>query len=178
VSWPEFQQPCLDVVKVVCGGTLGIFLAAALQLAGLRVAVVERGPLAGRAQEWNISRKEIAELVGYANHEPDCHVQQCPFGAAGSAQVDVPAVLVGQGVKVRHPVSFVAILLQVKTGVLTREEAEQCVSIEFNPIRAGFDGSEDIWVRDVLNLGFSPVTAVELVRLQKGPSSGSVARVL
>jgi lycopene cyclase CruP len=53
----------------------------------------------------------------------------------------------------------------VNTGVLTREEAEQCISIEFNPIRAGFDGSEDIWVRDVLNLGFSPVTAVELVRL-------------
>ena len=52
--------------QVVCGGTLGIFLAAALQLAGLRVAVVERGPLAGRAQEWNISRKEIAELVGCA----------------------------------------------------------------------------------------------------------------
>lgn len=49
---------------MVCGGTLGIFLAAALQLAGLRVAVVERGPLRGRAQEWNISRKEIAELVG------------------------------------------------------------------------------------------------------------------
>lgn len=49
--------------QVVCGGTLGIFLAAALQLAGLRVAVVERGPLRGRAQEWNISRKEIDELV-------------------------------------------------------------------------------------------------------------------
>lgn len=48
---------------MVCGGTLGIFLAAALQLGGLRVAVVERGPLRGRAQEWNISRKEIAELV-------------------------------------------------------------------------------------------------------------------
>ena len=28
-----------------------------------RVAVVERGPLKGREQEWNISRKEIAELV-------------------------------------------------------------------------------------------------------------------
>lgn len=37
---------------VVAGGTLGIFLAAALQTAGLRVAVVERGPLQGRAQEW------------------------------------------------------------------------------------------------------------------------------
>lgn len=32
--------------------------------AGLRVAVVERGPLAGRAQEWNVSKKELEELVG------------------------------------------------------------------------------------------------------------------
>ena len=27
------------------------------------VAVVERGPLRGREQEWNISRKELLELV-------------------------------------------------------------------------------------------------------------------
>lgn len=31
---------------------------------GCRVAVVERGPLRGREQEWNISRKELMELVG------------------------------------------------------------------------------------------------------------------
>eukprot|EP00884_Botryococcus_braunii_P001077 jgi/Botrbrau1/10970/Bobra.0383s0024.1 len=47
---------------VVCGGTLGVFLACALQLRGFRVAVVERGPLKGREQEWNISRKELQEL--------------------------------------------------------------------------------------------------------------------
>lgn len=47
--------------------------------------------------------------------------------------------------------------------MLTEEEAAQCIAIEFNPIRAGFDGSEDIWVRDVLNLGFRPVTAIDLV---------------
>lgn len=54
--------------------------------------------------------------------------------------------------------------------MLTQQEAEACILIEFNPIRAGFHGSEDIWVRDVLNLGFSPVKAIELVR---GRSSGS-----
>ncbi len=48
---------------VVCGGTLGVFIAAALAQRNLRVAVVERGPLQGRAQEWNISRKELGELV-------------------------------------------------------------------------------------------------------------------
>ena len=40
-----------------------MFLAASLQLRGLRVAVVERGPLRGREQEWNLSRKELYELV-------------------------------------------------------------------------------------------------------------------
>lgn len=54
------QRPGYDVV--VCGGTLGIFLAAALQARGLRVCVVERGPLRGREQEWNISRAELREL--------------------------------------------------------------------------------------------------------------------
>ena len=104
---------------VMCGGTLGVFLACALQLKGLRcmlllkptaadascialhvhppctthpgrivlqtqiechcgtlicracrVAVVERGPLKGREQEWNISRKELIELVRHI--QPAC----------------------------------------------------------------------------------------------------------
>ncbi|EOX93300.1 Lycopene beta/epsilon cyclase protein isoform 3 [Theobroma cacao] len=37
---------------VVCGGTLGIFIATALSVKGLK-----------REQEWNISRKELMELV-------------------------------------------------------------------------------------------------------------------
>ncbi|KAK1416666.1 hypothetical protein QVD17_25781 [Tagetes erecta] len=48
---------------LVCGGTLGIFIATALSLKGLRVGVVERNLLKGREQEWNISRKELLELV-------------------------------------------------------------------------------------------------------------------
>lgn len=47
----------------ICGGTLGIFLATALQLQGVSVAVLERGKLAGRAQEWNIARSELQELI-------------------------------------------------------------------------------------------------------------------
>lgn len=115
-------DPEFDVV--VAGGTLGIFLAAALQLAGLSVAVIERGQLVGRAQEWNISRKEIAELVS--------------------------------------------------VGVLTEGEAEDIISIEFNPIRCGFRGSPDVWVEDVLNLGVSPVKAIELVRRRFEAAGGKV----
>ncbi|KAL7000044.1 hypothetical protein U1Q18_001193 [Sarracenia purpurea var. burkii] len=48
---------------LVCGGTLGIFVATALSCKGLRVGIVERSILKGREQEWNISRKELAELV-------------------------------------------------------------------------------------------------------------------
>ena len=62
----EVDTPLRDPIThdlVVCGGTLGIFVACALQLSGLKVAVIERGPLRGRQQEWNISKKELAELV-------------------------------------------------------------------------------------------------------------------
>lgn len=47
---------------------------------------------------------------------------------------------------------------------MTKDEAEEIISIEFNPIRCGFHGSDPVWVRDVLNLGVSPVTAIQLVR--------------
>ncbi|CAK0769871.1 hypothetical protein CVIRNUC_003711 [Coccomyxa viridis] len=109
---------------VMCGGTLGIFLACALQLKGLRVAVVERGPLKGREQEWNISRKELAELV--------------------------------------------------QEGLLTREEAEECIGIEFNPVRAGFHGGQDVWTRDVLNLGVRPDKAIAKVRERFEEAGGQV----
>lgn len=48
---------------LVCGGTLGIFIATVLASKGLRVGIVERNIIQGREQEWNISRKELMELV-------------------------------------------------------------------------------------------------------------------
>jgi hypothetical protein len=53
----------LDYDVIVCGGTLGIFFATALQLKGHRVCVLEAGKLRGREQEWNISMDELLELV-------------------------------------------------------------------------------------------------------------------
>jgi lycopene cyclase CruP len=52
-----------DCDVCVAGGTLGIFLALALQLKGHRVCVVEKRTLQGRSQEWNISRAELHGLV-------------------------------------------------------------------------------------------------------------------
>ena len=59
------SEPCgdYDFDVVVCGGTLGILLAAALQRRGWQVAVLEKGILQGRVQEWNISRSELATLT-------------------------------------------------------------------------------------------------------------------
>ncbi len=48
---------------VVCGGTLGILLALALQKQNYRVLILERGRLQGRDQEWNISRAELQTLT-------------------------------------------------------------------------------------------------------------------
>ncbi|WVY89894.1 hypothetical protein V8G54_035408 [Vigna mungo] len=56
---------------LVCGGTLGIFVATALCSRGLRVAIVERNVLKGREQEWNISRKELLEFVEVGVLEED-----------------------------------------------------------------------------------------------------------
>jgi lycopene cyclase CruP len=53
----------LDWDVVICGGTLGILIAATLQQRGWRTAVVERGILRGREQEWNISRQELAVFL-------------------------------------------------------------------------------------------------------------------
>ena len=48
-----------DFDAIVCGGTLGIFIACALQRKGWQVAIIEQVILRGREQEWNISRKEL-----------------------------------------------------------------------------------------------------------------------
>ncbi len=53
----------VDYDVIICGGTLGILIGAALAQKGWRVALLERGVLRGRAQEWNISRHELQVFV-------------------------------------------------------------------------------------------------------------------
>ena len=109
---------------VVVGGNLGILLATALAVRGLRVAVVEAGALRGRNQDWNASRKEVMELV--------------------------------------------------RAGVLTAEEAEEVIGIEFNPVRCGFAGGEDVWLTDVLNVGVRPDVLIATARARFEARGGKV----
>lgn len=59
VKQSDLPLGTLDWDVVICGGTLGILIGAALANLGWRVALIERGILRGRDQEWNISRKEL-----------------------------------------------------------------------------------------------------------------------
>eukprot|EP00798_Chlamydomonas_sp_ICE-L_P008360 gene8360-3440_t len=119
---PDNASPTFDVT--VCGGTLGIFAATALAQKGLKVAVIERGLLRGREQEWNISRKEMEELV--------------------------------------------------KLGLLTMAELNECISNEFNPVRIGFLNGEDVWTKDVLNLGASPAKLIDKMRGKLEAAGGKI----
>ena len=110
---------------VVCGGTLGILVATALQRRGAKTCVVERGALRGREQEWNVSRAEMLALVD--------------------------------------------------AGALSLEDVEECLMIEFNPIRCGFKGAEkDLMTRDILNTGISPEKLVKRCRERFEEAGGTV----
>ena len=98
----------------ICGGTLGILLGATLAKQGWRVALLERGVLKGRAQEWNISRRELKAFV--------------------------------------------------ELGLLSEAELECAIATEYNPARVSFGAGQDLWVRDVLNVGVDPVYLLETLK--------------
>ncbi|NES90323.1 MULTISPECIES: NAD(P)/FAD-dependent oxidoreductase [Okeania] len=104
----------LDWDVVICGGTLGILIGATLAKKGWRVALLERGILKGRKQEWNISRKELETFI--------------------------------------------------ELNLLSSEELETAIATEYNPARISFPESEDIWVKDVLNIGVDPVYLLESLK--------------
>ena len=94
------SQDYYDVA--VCGGTLGILLACALQLQGHRVAVIEAGPLRGRQQDWNTSEEELEALVaaGVLARDELAEVaplsfgpMRCAFGPSPSFELKLAGVL-------------------------------------------------------------------------------------
>ncbi|MGB7084772.1 MAG: FAD-binding oxidoreductase, partial [Phormidesmis sp.] len=113
----------IDFDVVICGGTLGILLGAALAIKGWKVALLERGVLKGRAQEWNISRRELETFVSL--------------------------------------------------GLLSEAELEKAIASQYNPARITFNGGEDLWVTDVLNIGVDPVYLLEKLK-QTFTGSGGI----
>jgi len=61
----------VDWDVIICGGTLGICIGAALAQQGWRVAVLERGALRGREQEWNVSRSELQVFLDLGLLSPE-----------------------------------------------------------------------------------------------------------
>ena len=121
---PNAPAEVADYDVIVCGGNIGILLATALVVRGLRVAVLEAGMLRGREQDWNASRKEVEELV--------------------------------------------------EAGVISREEVADIVGIEFNPVRCGFSGGQDVWLQNVLNVGVRPERLIGLARARFEAAGGKV----
>ncbi|WIA16783.1 hypothetical protein OEZ85_013431 [Tetradesmus obliquus] len=93
---------------VVLGGTLGILLATALLAqqqqqpgaAPLRVAVVERGKLQGRQQEWNASHSDLQVLVELGLLQPHeveeavaTRFSSVRVGVAGRAELSLQGVM-------------------------------------------------------------------------------------
>lgn len=63
VNTSEQELDSIDWDVIICGGTLGILIAAALAQKGWQVVLLERSILRGRDQEWNISRKELQVFI-------------------------------------------------------------------------------------------------------------------
>jgi glycine/D-amino acid oxidase-like deaminating enzyme len=63
----------------------------------------------------------------------------------------------------------------VEAGILSLEEAtEQVIGIEFNPVRCGFPGVDDVWLNDVLNVGVRPERLVACARARFEAAGGVV----
>lgn len=149
---PGGRPPEFDAV--VCGGTLGIFVATALQRRGLHVCVLERGKLAGRAQEWNISLKELQELVA--------------AGALDAADIDgaTRSPKRGEVFRADDQDALVAVHFgSVRAGFNNDE---------FAPSGSGDARLQEVWIDGVLNAGIRPFVAVKRARERFEAAGGTV----
>jgi lycopene cyclase CruP len=58
--------------------------------------------------------------------------------------------------------------------LLTPEELETAIATEYNPGRVGFLGGEELWVRDVLNIGIDPVFLLATLKRKFLASGGTL----
>lgn len=50
---------------------------------------------------------------------------------------------------------------------MTKDEIEGCIVSEWESVRAGFHGGQEIWTTGVLNIGISPEKLIDKVRCLK-----------
>ena len=61
----------------------------------------------------------------------------------------------------------------VELGLLSTEQIEEAIVVEFNPMRCGFGSGPDVNVRDVLNLGVAPNKLLAMLRARFEELGGS-----
>jgi lycopene cyclase CruP len=61
----------------------------------------------------------------------------------------------------------------IELDLLTPEELEQAIATEYNPAKIGFNTSQEIWVKDVLNIGVNPVYLLATLK-QKFLQAGGI----
>jgi lycopene cyclase CruP len=51
-----------------------------------------------------------------------------------------------------------------QVDLLTPQELERAIASEYNPARVGFYGGQELWVRDILNVGIDPVVLLVMLK--------------
>ncbi|KAH7431156.1 hypothetical protein KP509_08G032900 [Ceratopteris richardii] len=173
---------CLEIASepkvydvIVCGGTLGIFVAAALSLKGFDVAVIEKGKLQGRVQDWNISRKELDELVksGLLSYEDLQNVVSTEFnpnrcGFKGSLEVWVEDIL-NLGVSPFKLVEVIKTKFLKMGGVILEGSAVSKLKVFDDAVELLLDNNKTLYSRLVIDAmgNFSPI--VQQIRCGQKP---------
>jgi lycopene cyclase CruP len=144
----------VDFDVCVAGGTLGVFLALALQRLGHRVCIIERRVLQGRAQEWNISDTEVESLVkaGLLTQE---ELQECIDTAW---EVDRVGFFSGED--------------RSEDGIADHRDSDSSKSSGGGKTNSN---SNDLWVKGVLNIGVSPRKLISIFK-HKFIEAGGVLR--
>lgn len=139
---------------IVCGGTLGIFYAYALQLRGYKVAVVERGKVQGRVQEWNISKKELETLLSMQILTSD-ELKEIVAIEFNPVRVGFKTNTAEFGNPSEDPAYILQSAADIASPVVSKQTS---------------DGYE-VFLKDILNLGIRPKLLIEIVKnkfLQSG----------
>ena len=121
---------------VVCGGTLGILVARALQNQGYSVCIVERGVVRGRDQEWNINAQELEPLVsqGIISREEAAKALQSSWpssrvGMEGTHAVEFYAEALNAGVSPKVLVDAARHRFENDGGVILERTLLQAIDV-------------------------------------------------